>query len=166
MIIAHSHFSLKPISNQDLQAVLEVYHQCEDFLALGPEPRASMPMVLNDLAYSQAHGGHFCGIYDPAGSLVGVVDVVLHGFEGNPAHAFITLLMIAQPFRRKGLGGEVVQAVEQEIRRNPQVEQILSGVQANNPAALRFWQRQGYQVTSGPTLQPDGTTAYQLQKKL
>jgi ribosomal protein S18 acetylase RimI-like enzyme len=64
------------------------------------------------------------------------------------------------------LGAAVVAQVEAEIRQNPQVSAILSGVQVNNPAAIRFWQRLGYRITSGAILYPDQTTAYSLQKDL
>ena len=35
---------IRPIDRDDLPAVLEVYRQCEDFLALGPISEASMAM--------------------------------------------------------------------------------------------------------------------------
>ncbi len=31
-------FSIRPIVAEDFPALLEVYRQCEDFLALGPQP--------------------------------------------------------------------------------------------------------------------------------
>lgn len=164
MFIQHASFTLKPVTEHELEAIFAVYRQCEDFLALGPEPQASMAMVLADLKHSQEEGGSFCGIYEPAGALVGVIDVVPYNFAGNPRHAFISLLMIGQPFRQRGLGSQVVEALEQELRRNLQVEAVLAGVQVNNPAALRFWQRRGFHITGGPTLQPDGTTSVALQK--
>lgn len=166
MFIRSSHFTIKPVTEQDLDSVLTVYRQCEDFLTLGPEPQASMTMVLADLKHSQEQEGSFCGIHDPAGTLVGVIDVVPHNFAGNPTHAFITLLMIGQPFRQRGLGSQVVEAMEQELGRNPQVEVVLSAVQVNNSAGLRFWQRQGYYITSDPTFQTDGTITVTLKKLL
>ena len=50
---------------------LEVYRRCEDFLALGPEPKASLEMVLADLEISRQEGGCFCGIYGPTGNMLG-----------------------------------------------------------------------------------------------
>ena len=50
-------FKVLPISPDNLSLVLEVYRQCEDFLALGPEARASLEMVKQDIAGSQQQGG-------------------------------------------------------------------------------------------------------------
>ena len=156
---------IRAVTHDDLSSVLDVYWQCEDFLALGPEPVASMEMVLRDIETSQRDGGLFCGIFATDGSIVGVVDTVPSGFEGDPHVAFLSLLMIAAPHRNRGIGQAVVTLIKDEIERNPQVTTILSAVQVNNPPAVRFWQRNGYCIVGGPALQPDGTTTFRLRKK-
>ena len=162
-----NHYYIRPIRPDELDAVLGVYRQCEDFLALGPVPTASMAMVLQDIEISQREGGVFCGIYDAAdGGMIGVVDYVPRGFEDDPHLAHLSLLMIAAPFRQRGVGKAVVEAVEQEIAKDARVTAILSGVQVNNPHAIRFWQKRGYRIVSGPTLMPDQTTVFGLQKWL
>jgi ribosomal protein S18 acetylase RimI-like enzyme len=155
-----------PLTFDDLPAVLEVYRGCEDFLALGPVATASEQMVRTDMEHAVREGSLFCGIYNEAGDMIGIVDYLPHGFEGNPRHAFIELLMIAQPHRARGVGTAVVDYVEAEIRRDPNVTTILSGVQVNNPAAIRFWQGRGYRIVSEPKFYPDLTTAVDLQKDL
>lgn len=146
MSIKGSCFTIRPVVQDEIEAILNVYQQCEDFLALGPEAAASMGMALNDIAMSKAEGGVFCGVYDRAGKMIGVVDVVLNGFEGNSQQAFISLLMIAASHRRQGIGTEIVELLEKEIKKTPQVRAILSGVQTNNPEVVRFWQKNGYQI--------------------
>lgn len=149
-----------------LDEILQVYRRCEDFLALGPVPRASLQMVLDDLAHSRQEGGRFCAIRRRTdGEMLGIVDYVSAGFEGDQSAGFLSLLMIAAPHRGQGLGEAVVRAVEAEIRRDPRVKTIFSGVQANNPRAVRFWQRMGYEIISGPELLPDGTTCYRLRSR-
>ncbi len=165
-VIRSERFTLRPVTLGDHAAVLDVYRQCEDFLALGPNPTASAEMVAGDLALSQTQGGVFYGVFDPAGPMIGVVDVVPRRYEGDPALAFLELLMIAQPYRSRGLGAEIVRAVEADIRQDGTVKTILAGVQVNNPGAIRFWARMGYRITSGPTLYPDQTIAYALRKDL
>ena len=152
------------MTRDDLDAVLDVYRQCEDFLALGPEPAASMEMVLRDIETSQRDGGLFCGIFATEGQTVGVVDFVPSDFEDDPHVAFLSLLMIAAPHRNRGIGQAVVTLIKDEIERNPQVTTILSAVQVNNPQAVRFWQKNGYRIVGGPELQPDGTTTFRLRK--
>jgi ribosomal protein S18 acetylase RimI-like enzyme len=149
-----------------MDAVLDVYRQCEDFLALGPVPSASMEMVRKDIEISQSEGGIFCGIFIPDGKMIGIIDYVPRGYQGDPHTAFLSLLMIAAPFRKKGFGKAVVDALENEIRKDAQVRAILSGVQVNNPQAVQFWQRRGYRIVSGPKLMPDQTTVFDLCKDL
>ena len=159
-------FRIFLISPDNLLPVLEVYRQCEDFLGLGPDPQASLEMVQRDIAGSQQQGGSYCGIYDPSGRLMGVLDYIPAGFESDPTHAFLELLMIARPYRRFGLGGRVVEWLEAELRHNPQLKYLLLGVQVNNPDGLRFWQRCGFTIIRGPELQPDHTISYLMQKPL
>jgi len=166
-ITCDNRFYIRPIRPDELDAVFDVYRQCEDFLALGPVPIASMAMVLQDIELSQHEGGVFCGIYDAADDrLIRVVDYVSCDFEGDPHLAHLSLLMIAAPFRQQGVGKAVVEALEREIKKDAQVTAILSGVQVNNPQAVRFWQERGYSIVSGSTLMPDQTTVFELRKDL
>ena len=166
ILIERETFTIRPVRKDELDAVLEIYRQCEDFLALGPVATASMSMVLADLDISREEGGVYCGIYAPTGEMLGVFDFVLAGFEGDPQAAFFSLLMIAAPHRGRGLGKAVVEAVEEEIRRDPRVTVIRSGVQVNNLQGIHFWQRRGYRIVSGPKFLPDQTTAFDLRKDL
>ena len=166
LIVVDNRFLIRPITRDELAAVLGVYRQCEDFLALGPVSAASMAMVVQDVETSQHEGGIFCGIYTTDGEMIGVVDYVPSGFEGNPYLAHLSLLMIAVPFRQQGVGKAVVEAIEREIRKDARVTAILSGVQVNNPQAIKFWQKRGYRIVTGPTLMPDQTTVFGLRKDL
>jgi GNAT superfamily N-acetyltransferase len=157
---------IHPVTQSDLDAILHVYKQCEDFLALGPVAVASMEMVLKDIEISEGEGGAFCGIYKTDGEMIGVIDYVPSHYKGDPSQAFLELLMIAAPYRKQGIGKMVVKVVEKEIWRDKKVNAILSGVQVNNPQAVRFWQKNGYRIISGPTLFPDQTTAFGLRKDL
>ena len=164
-------YQLRPVDRGDpdapgVAALLQVYRQCEDFLKLGPQAHASPEMVLADLEASQVAGSRYCGIYACiSGELIGVVDYLPAGFEGNPQHAFLELLMIARPFRGRGLGKQIVADLEAEIRKDPRVSAIRLGVQVNNPGALRFWQHCGYQIIRPAELQPDQTIAFLMEKQ-
>jgi ribosomal protein S18 acetylase RimI-like enzyme len=167
-------FTLRPLqgpgiapTEEELEAVLRVYRQCEDFLALGPVAAASMAMVRADLVLSREEGCVFHGIYDRrSGEMIGIVDFSTAGFEGVEEHANLSLLMIAAPYRGQGLGRAVVEAVEEAILADGRARAILSGVQVNNPQGIRFWQRMGYEIVSGPRDMGDGTTAFALRKTL
>ena len=163
-------YHLRPIDRRDpavLAALLEVYRQCEDFLALGPQAQATLKMVLADLDAAQAAGRLYCGIYTgPSDELIGVVDCLPSGFEGEPQHAFLELLMIARPYRRHGLGSQIVADLEAEIRKDSRVNAIRLGVQVNNPGALAFWERCGFRIIRPAERQPDTTIAYLMEKHL
>ena len=105
------------------------------------------------------------------------------GYQGDLGCAYIELLMIAAPYRGRGLGEEAVRWLEDELRQayagpqspsastqkeegNPKITVLRAGVQVNNPGAVRFWQRMGFTIVSGAELQPDGTVCYQLKKDL
>jgi ribosomal protein S18 acetylase RimI-like enzyme len=141
-----------------------VYEHCEDFLALGPVGKASMDMVLKDIEISEKEGGIFCGIYTADRKMIGVVDYVPGNFEGKRQVAFLSLLMIDSSFRKRGIGRAVFETIENEIRKNPLVTTIRAGVQVNNPHAVKFWQQNGFRIVSEPTLMPDQTIVFELQK--
>ena len=162
---SHKPFTMQIVTQNDASDILELYRHCEDFLALSSEPKASIELVLKDLEHSRRDGGVFYGIYDTNGQMIGIVDFVSEGFEGQAHVAFISLLMIAFPHRRHGIGTEIVRLIEKEILTHSQVTEIRSGVQVNNPQALQFWQRNGYQIVGGPELMPDQTTVYHLLKE-
>ena len=156
--------AIHPISPDELDAVLNVYRQCEDFLALGLVPTASMEMVLQDIELSKGYGGLFCGIYTSEREMIGIIDYVPSNFEGDPYASYLSLLMIAAPFRKQGIGKAVVEAIENEIKRNAQVDKILSGVQVDNLQAVQFWQRNGYRIVGEPKVYPGQLTGVDLRK--
>ena len=161
-------YVFRPVERSDpatLAELLEVYRQCEDFLALGPQPHASPEMVQADLDLSQKSGGIFCGItLCVSGEMIGVADYLPCGFEGNRQHAFIELLMIAKPLRGHGLGNRIVADLEAVICKDPEITAIRLGCQVNNPGGMRFWQHCGYRIIGPAEHFPDQTTAYPFEK--
>ena len=155
-------FTICPIGEEALPAALEVYRQCEDFLALGPVAQASEAMVRADLALSRESGGEFHGIFDASsGAMVGVLDFIPATADDAP---YIALLMIAAPYRGQGLGRAVLAALTAALRARGPLAAIEASVQVNNPLALRFWEREGFAAISAPELQADGTTAVRMRK--
>lgn len=165
MIIQGSGFALKTIDKSQLATVLLVYQQCEDFLALGPVPKASLQMVIDDFTAANESGSTYCGIFIND-QLVGIADFISHNYDNNPHHAYISLIMIASPHRQRGLGREVINTIEAQILADPGITTILASVQTNNEPAIRFWTNRGYKVTGGPELMPDSTEVYHLQKDI
>ena len=115
---------------------------------------------------SREQGGLFLGIYLDDGTLAGVFDVIPPNYAGHADEAFIELLMIAALYRNRGLGAKVVEAFETQVACDHQVRAVSAGVQINNSAALRFWQKMRYNIVAGPEAMPDGTTVYHVRKTL
>jgi GNAT superfamily N-acetyltransferase len=146
-------------------AILAVYHLCEDFLALGPCPVASMTMVEADLEISENAHADYCGIYlGETGKMVGVMDILPTGFEGDARSAYIELLMIASPFRGQGLGRDVVNHLEIWLKANFHIHTLYLSCQVNNPKGLGFWQWMGFQICGEAQKQEDGTTAILMRR--
>ncbi len=124
-----------------------------------------MEMVQGDLAFSRKAGGVFCAITQAGGPMIGVVDYVPRNYHGDPQAANLELLMIAAPYRSQGIGQAVVEAVEAEIRKDPQVTVIYTGTAENNPQAVKFWKRMGYVIVAGPKLF-DGFYCFDFEKRL
>jgi hypothetical protein len=61
MLIRAGSLEIRSVTQDDLDSVLAVYQQCEDFLALGPVAEASMQMVLKDIELSKDAGGWYWG---------------------------------------------------------------------------------------------------------
>jgi ribosomal protein S18 acetylase RimI-like enzyme len=161
-------YTIRPVRNDEIGSIVELYRACEDFLSLGPQPHASREMVVADQEASTQEGGIFCGIYHGFSSqqeLIGVTDFVPTMWEGQASRAFISLLMILPSYRSQGIGEHVVRWIEHRVQENPHVTSIETAVQVNNPGAVRFWCRLGYIIESGPELRPDQTRTFRLKKK-
>lgn len=165
MVLRGDGFEIRPVGQADADGILDVYRRCEDFLSLGPVPHASIQMVFDDLQHSHDEGGVFCGIF-VGGRMVGVVDYVRDNFGGEKGVAFLSLLMIVEEHRGRGLGRKVVEAVEAEMLTDEGISKIRSGVQVNNAAGIAFWKRMGYRIVSGARAMPDQTTVYDLLKEV
>ncbi|MDO9391744.1 MAG: GNAT family N-acetyltransferase [bacterium] len=125
-----------------------------------------MDMVKADIDHSKKENGLFCGIFDLKETMVGIIDFVPSMFEGKPENAFISLIMVAKPYRNKGLGRKATEVVISKIKEDPQVRVVLSAVQTNNERAIKYWESLGFDIIGGPELRPDKTVVYQLSKNL
>ena len=157
-------FRFSPLTDSDVPRVLELYRQCEDFLALGPVPTASLQMVQADMALTRPQGGVYGGIFIAPGEaggdwiLAGVLDII-PTYAGEPDCTFIELLMIGAPYRGRGLGQAVVEWL---LAQRPNLR-LKAGVQVNNPSAIRFWQSLGFRITGPAAHFEDGTTAFPIE---
>lgn len=165
MVLQGKHITIQKVDRKDIDSVYNVYKNCEDFLSLGPVPTASKQMILDDFKISEDEGGIYCGIFFQ-GKMIGVIDFVLSGFEGNPCYSYLSLLMISENYRKQGIGNDVVKTVEAEILKTHTIKSIFAGVQVNNKHAIIFWENMGYKIASGPQFMPDTTITFRLRKDI
>jgi len=161
-------FNIKliPMEERYFSGVFEVYRQCEDFLSLGPQPVASMEMVLKDIQASLTKNGVYYGIFLDESEMIGILDLIPREVENIVEAVYIELFMITPQHRQRGIGTQILRVIEANIKNKTGVNQILASAQINNPRALSFWQRNGYVIFGGPELQPDLTTVYHMKKDL
>jgi ribosomal protein S18 acetylase RimI-like enzyme len=166
MNIKDKELEIRSIDESEVNNVLDVYRACEDFLELGPVPKASIEMVRTDMGTSKKENRIYCGIFDEKNRMVGIVDFIPKNYSNKADQAFLALLMIAKPYRSQGIGARVVKLIESEIIKDKEIQYIYSGVQVNNVHAIKFWDRMGYKIYDGPELLPDKTTVYHLKKRV
>ena len=164
MLFQIRQLTVSTIDERDLPTLFEIYKQCEDFLALGPVPVASMQMVRADIEHSRAENGQYCAIRDGQDQIIGVLDFIAK--SEDHCTGVLSLLMIGIPWRGKGYGRAVVHALEAYLRKNHGIERMDAGVQTNNGAAIRFWKSVGYQLSTEPCNMPDRTVVYSMTKVL
>ena len=135
---------LDPSRRPELQAF---YEHCADYFELvtgqrpGPNEAESL---LASLPRGKTHDDKFViGLFDAPGHLIGVLDVIRD--YPKPREWYLGLLMFAPDWRSRRLGERVYHRLEAWVR-EVGGEAIHLIVQEENPKALRFWQRMGFEV--------------------
>jgi GNAT superfamily N-acetyltransferase len=145
--------SVVKLGAEDVPALRALVERCHAFMKLvygGVEPDAA-EQILEGLPPDKTLEDKFVfGLYAEGNQrLLALLDVV-RGFP-EPDEWIIGMLLVDPDHRRAGLGARLVAAFEQ-WGRGQGAAGLRLVVQQQNPEALRFWQRQGYEVT-GLTLQ-------------
>jgi ribosomal protein S18 acetylase RimI-like enzyme len=123
------------------------YEDCADYFELitGQPPGANEAAeLLTSLPRGKTHDDKFViGLFDAPGHIIGVLDVIRD--YPRKGEWYLGLLMFAPDWRSKRLGDRVYHRLEEWVRE-------LGGkaihliVQEQNPKALRFWERMGFEV--------------------
>lgn len=156
---------IKPITPTDHPAIHKVYHDCGEYLMLMPDSKIGTDMMVADIDEAKAESGIYCGIFYGK-RMIGVVSFVPSRFEFRPVDAFILQLMIIPAYRLRGIGGEVVKRVEEEICSRGRIRSIICSVQVNNPNAIKFWEKYGYKKPDRPETLPDKSVIYRMRKNI
>lgn len=123
------------------------YDECRDTVELvtgAPPGNDEAADLLASLPPGKGEEDKFViGLFDAPGHLVGVLDVI----RDYPAARqwYLGLLMLRPFSRSRGLGERVYRRFEEWVRASGG-EAIHLVVQQQNPGALRFWQRMGFEI--------------------
>jgi len=129
----------------ELQAVLEAcptYAQRVTGLPVGAADAQSTYTVLPE---GKSYDDKFVfGVY-LGRRMVGCIDLI-RGYP-DPATALIGLLLIAEPYQRKGIGNTAYRLLESEIRGWRTCSKVRLGIVRTNEAVTPFWQSLGFTPT-------------------
>jgi ribosomal protein S18 acetylase RimI-like enzyme len=129
----------------DLQAF---YEECRDYFELStgapPGPDEAEDLIRTVPRGKTAEDKFVIGLFDAPGHIVGVLDVIRD--HPQPRHWFLGLLLFGRSSRGHRLGERVYRRLEEWIRVQAG-EEIHLIVQEQNPGAIRFWRRMGFDVS-------------------
>jgi ribosomal protein S18 acetylase RimI-like enzyme len=151
----------RPVTLSDTSILHRLYQQSERYFKIIAAPiplevdvRSELESALSDprrhLEFLLDAGSDNAGS-DNAGSgheqVVGYLDLKFN--YPNHGDATINLLLIAEPFQSGGWGSSTVEDLEARLQSGridhaPTVHRLLAGIYAENPGAMRFWERHGY----------------------
>lgn len=129
---------------EELQAF---YEGCAEYVELitgqPPGPNEAQELLAS-LPRGKTHDDKFVvGLFDAPGHLIGVLDVVRDYPKRD--EWFLGLLMLRPQSRNRGLGERVYRRLEEWVSASGGTAIHLI-VQEQNPGALRFWQRMGFEL--------------------
>jgi len=128
-----------------LQSVLEAAPDYFERVTGSPPGAAEAQSTFTALPPNAGYEDKFVwGLYAGA-AMIGCADVI----RGYPTRdkAVIGLLLIAEPWQRRGLGRAFAALIEQAVAAWPGIARARIAVVASNPAALAFWRGLGYRET-------------------
>jgi GNAT superfamily N-acetyltransferase len=129
------------------EALQRLFEQCADYVMIvdgeGVSPSAAQETFESVPPGIPLSDKFVYGLFDRAGGLVGMLDVV----RGYPDEStwWIGLLMLAPEVRGRGLGRKWV-AGFLEYARSEGGKAVMLGVVEENTAAYRFWQGMGFEL--------------------
>jgi RimJ/RimL family protein N-acetyltransferase len=148
-----------------LQCVLEAAPGYFRIVGGAPPGRAEAQSLFSALPVGKGYEDKFVwGLYSSA-AMIGCADVI----RGYPTSdkAVIGLMLLAEPWQRRGLGRAFAMLVEQAIAGWSAIERLRIGVALANPRALAFWKRVGYVETGEVKLaESTGVMVAVLEKPL
>ena len=142
----------RPVTLTDTSILHRLYQQSERYFKIIAAPIPLEIDVRSELESALSDPRRHLEFLVDAGhtnaeQVVGYLDLKFN--YPNHGDATINLLLIAEPFQSEGWGSSTVQDLETRLQSGqvghaPTVHRLLAGIYAENPGAMRFWERHGY----------------------
>jgi GNAT superfamily N-acetyltransferase len=135
----------EPAELAALQAVLEAAPRYFEMVTGAPAGRTEAQSTLSALPPGRSYADkRVFGLY-AGDEMIGVADVV-RGWNA-PGKAILGLLLLAEPWQRRGIGRAFEALVERRIAEWPEIETLRVAVATTNRQALAFWRSVGFRET-------------------
>jgi len=135
----------EPAEMAALQCVLEAAPRYFETITGLPPGDAEAQSTFTALPPGRAYDDkRVYGLYS-GDAMIGCADVI-RGYP-VPEKAVIGLLLLAEPWQRRGIGRAFEQLVVRTLADWPEITTVRIGVDTSNAGALAFWRRLGYRET-------------------
>ena len=136
----------EPDEMAELQAVIEGAPMYAERITGAPPGYADAQSLYSVLPPDKGYEDKFVfGIYAD-GKMIGCADLIRGFPDEHTAH--LGLLLLAEPFQRKGLGSAAYRAIEDFIRQwGARCQRVRIGVVRTNDDVLPFWTKLGFKPT-------------------
>ena len=142
--------STKPAQLRDAPRVHAVYAQSPGYFELLGAELPTLADVESELAAALSDPERHLELLYLGDEAVGLLDYKKH--HPKPHAATLSLVLIAEPFRGRGLGQAAVRHLEKTLA--PETQELFAVVYGNNPGAERFFTTLGYRFkkSGGPAV--------------
>ena len=140
----------QPAQPEDAPRVHAIYAQSPGYFELLGAELPTLADVESELAAALSDPGRSLELLFLGEEAVGLIDYKTHHPE--PQAATLSLVLIAEPYRGRGLGQAAVRHLEKTLA--PKVRELYAVVYGNNPGAERFFTTLGYRFkkSGGPAV--------------
>lgn len=151
-------YEVKQLENRDAGQVLRLMQSNPQYFTQKPSLRFVKTEMVRLPQESMIDQKYYLGYYDQ-GKLIAILDLILD--HPQPLYAYIRELMVDARKQNKGIGSQIVQALEEGVAKAG-FAHIALEVEENDEDAIRFWEKLNYK----PTQNKNGMIKFEKEQEL